>query len=233
MSDYSKDLQELKQPLRNTEINKRNIDFIRSNLDSYISVTVFNNIVIGNALSLKESRQLFDSLSVKVKNTLFGKRVDNLIRRQENTLTGVTAPDFSGKDIDGKLIRLSDFRGGYVFLDFWASWCVNCMEGEPYIENLYKKYASQGIKFIAVSYDETEADWRSSAKRHGKNWYNIYDDNYQGPTVTHNADVISGKYPTAIPRYYIINPEGKIIGQWRGFSESIINEIEQMLDERL
>jgi hypothetical protein len=134
----------------NIEINKRNIDFIRSNSDSYISAEIFNNIIIGNLLPLKETRQLFDSLSAWIKNTTQGKRDDNLIKMQEYTLTGATAPDFSMTDIDGNLISLSGFRGSYVFLDFWASWCGPCMKAEPYIKNLYKKYESQGLNNLEI-----------------------------------------------------------------------------------
>jgi len=220
----------------NTEISGRNISFVRSNLDSYISVEIFNNIITRKLLTVKESRLLFDSLSARIKNTSFAKlRIDKMICAAENTEIGAIAPDFSTKDIDGIPIRLSDFRGEYVFLDFWASWCGPCMESEPYIEKLYEKYKYQNLTFIAISYDWTENDWKKAAKRYGYKWHNVafvnsYDNYDQGIYDESDINVL---YISNLPNYILINPEGKIIGRWDGFNKTNMNQIAAMLEKEI
>ena len=69
---------------------------------------------------------------------------------------GQQAPDFSIKDVNGKTIKLSDFRGKAVFLNFWATWCIPCLEEMPEMEIVYRKLKDRKFEMIAVSVDN---DW--------------------------------------------------------------------------
>ncbi|MDR3217487.1 MAG: TlpA family protein disulfide reductase [Dysgonamonadaceae bacterium] len=184
--------------------------------------------------TIEDFRQLYDSFSSRLKRTPLGKRLDIEIKKVENTIIGAIAPDFFSNDLEGRLIKLSDFRGSYVFLDFWATWCPPCMASFPYIEKLYEKYAPQGLRFIAVSCDFREERWRSGAKKLGSDWYNIaFVNNYQKyhQGVLDSND-IEYKYPCqGIPKFFIIDPSGIVIGRWDGYSSSIEIGINELLEK--
>jgi thiol-disulfide isomerase/thioredoxin len=74
---------------------------------------------------------------------------------------GTPVPDFQFVDLTGKKRRISDFRGQYVLLDFWGSWCAPCVEGLPRLQALYSKYKGQGLEILGMTRDESE----SAAKR--------------------------------------------------------------------
>jgi peroxiredoxin len=73
--------------------------------------------------------------------------------KYEPLKVGMTAPDFELPDLDGKTMRLSDFRGKVVFLNFWATWCKPCKEEMPSMEVLYKHFAGKDFVIVAVSID--------------------------------------------------------------------------------
>ncbi len=73
--------------------------------------------------------------------------------KYEPLTVGKEAPDFELPDLDGKPVRLSDFRGKVVFLNFWATWCKPCKEEMPSMEVLYKNFEKDGLVILAVSID--------------------------------------------------------------------------------
>lgn len=122
---------------------------------------------------------------------------------------GAIAPDFNVLQPDGKSkIALSSFRGKYVMLDFWASWCVPCRAENPHTKQLYEKYRSLGLEVISFSLDHEIARWREAIAQDGMTWKNA-------------SDLVGGlKSPVAklygidgIPAIWIIDPKGKIIAE--------------------
>ena len=81
--------------------------------------------------------------------------------------SGVKAPDFQLMSPDGKPVRLSDYRGKYIVLDFWASWCPDCLRDIPDVQNMYRKYHARGVEFIGVSFDTNKSAWQAALKRFG------------------------------------------------------------------
>lgn len=65
----------------------------------------------------------------------------------------VSAPQFELPDIKGKIVKLSDYRGKVVLINFWATWCVPCRQEMPSMERLYKKYKTKGFEILAISID--------------------------------------------------------------------------------
>src|SRR5690606_35082369 len=99
----------------------------------------------------------------EVQNSADGKELAAEIAKLKSGSVGATATDFSGMDIQGKPLKLSDYRGKYVLLDFWASWCVPCRKGNPHLLQLYGKYKKKGFEIIGVSDDDSnEKAWRKA-----------------------------------------------------------------------
>ncbi len=90
--------------------------------------------------------------------------------RQEPSLVGKPAPAFSLRDLSGKPLKLADFRGKVVLVDFWATWCVPCRVEIPHFIALQKKYASQGFTLIGISMDDTAEPVPAVVKKYGINY---------------------------------------------------------------
>lgn len=122
---------------------------------------------------------------------------------------GAMAPDFAVLQPDGKSkITLSQFRGKYVVLDFWASWCVPCRAENVHTKELYEKYHSKGLEFISFSLDSDLQAWRKAIEKDGLTWHNASD------LVGGKKSPVATKYGIdGIPAIWVIDPSGKIIAE--------------------
>ena len=118
--------------------------------------------------------------------------------------------DFTLKDTAGRTVKLSDFKGKYVFLDFWASWCVPCRKENPNVKAQYEKYKGKGFTVLSVSMDKA-ADRQA--------WLNAIEKDQIG-MWTHLVDEagfsgVAGKsyYVTSIPTNFLVGPDGKFIAR--------------------
>ena len=122
---------------------------------------------------------------------------------------GVIAPDFEVKTVDGGSVKLSSFRGKYLILDFWASWCAPCREETVYIKELYNKYHDAGLEVFSVSLDDKRDAWIKAIEEDGMTW-------------NHGCQLLRGGKNTpvaqlygidGIPAIWVIDSEGKILAQ--------------------
>jgi peroxiredoxin len=211
---------------------QKEIQFIRSNPNSFLPVVYFSiqRLYTQGYLSLDSTRVLFNNLSEQVRLSSLGMETNKYIQLLEHVRVGKTAPDFNTPDMNGKMVRLSDFRGkSYVLLDFWASYCGPCLRGVPHLKKVYAKYHEKGFEIVGVSVDRKKDEWLTAIKKHDiSNWYQVssaqdMEKRWQGYM---NDEDINEKYPVdPIPRYVLINKAGTIIGTWESYSEE--NEKDQ------
>lgn len=120
---------------------------------------------------------------------------------------GHQAPDFSLPGIDGKPVKLADYKGKYVMLDFWASWCAPCRKENPNVVKLYRQYHSKGLNIVGISLDEDKNAWQKAISDDHLTWAHGSElKNFNGPTVQHYQ-------VQAIPSNFILDPSGKIIAK--------------------
>ena len=124
--------------------------------------------------------------------------------------SGQPAPAFTGKPLlGGEALRLEDFRGKVVYLDFWASWCGPCRQSLPWMESLRRDYAAAGLEVIAVNVDETPADGIGFLKRYAVSY----------PVLGDSGGAIAALYDVKdMPSSYLIDRRGTVRKVHRGFN---------------
>ncbi|MGL5683272.1 MAG: TlpA family protein disulfide reductase [Marinifilaceae bacterium] len=125
---------------------------------------------------------------------------------KERLAVGKTAPEFSyaTPDKDQK-IGPQDYKGKYLVLDFWASWCGPCRAEIPHLKELYEEYGDKDVAFLSVSIDKKESDWLKALKEEAMPWKQIQADNA-------GKDVMKSYQFSGIPHIVVLDKEGNIVG---------------------
>lgn len=121
--------------------------------------------------------------------------------------TGITSPTFAMENIEGKIVRLEDFQGKFVYVDVWATWCGPCKREIPSLKKIEEEYKDKNLVVVSMSIDELKdkEKWRNF----------VIDENLQGVQIfaenAWNSDFVKAYEIKGIPRFILIGPEGKVI----------------------
>lgn len=127
---------------------------------------------------------------------------------------GQLAPDFTIPSLYGDSLRLSDYKGNYLLLDFWGSWCGPCRVESPDLVQLYQDYNPKGLKILSIALDRDRSRWQGAIKKDGLIWKD------HGSNLQRMKDPVAGLYGVReIPTKYLIDPKGYIIATNPTFAE--------------
>ena len=217
------------------QLNSIKLQFIQSNPRSYLSADMLNFFNKNTVISLDSLKSLYNNFELIIQNSSSGKEIKKDIAKKQNNRIGAAAPDFRATDINNQLVTLSQFKGkNIVLMDFWASWCIPCRESFSHLKEVYKKYHSKGIEIIGVSIDFNRSAWISSIHSDSTNsWHHVpVAEKYaEGPTKLTKDDIYENYFVIAIPRLIMIDKNGKITGNWEGYSEQNHQELDQLLSK--
>ena len=154
-----------------------------------------------------ELETVYNYLDTTIKNSYYGKKIKSILEISKTTAVGNPALEFTQNDASGKPISLSSFKGKYVLLDFWASWCGPCRRENPNVVKAYHQYHNKGFDILGVSLDDNKDDWVKAIKEDRLSWTLVSD--LKGG----NNDAATLYGIQGIPMNFLIDKEGKIIAK--------------------
>jgi len=154
-----------------------------------------------------KAREMFAKMTPAVRNSSIGKAYSQRLKATQSVEMGSKAPDFTSTDLNNQNVSLSSFRGKYVLLDFWASWCVPCRKENPNVIRAYHRFKSENFTIVGFSLDDEKAPWINAVEKDGLPWTQLCDTKAERSPVSLMYGV------SAIPSNFLIDPTGKIIAK--------------------
>jgi thiol-disulfide isomerase/thioredoxin len=196
-------------------------EYVKKHPASYVSaLEVYQNFSYDPDAAQLDS--IYNNLALSIQNSHYGKKIKDVLDIAKKLAVGNAAPSFAQNNVSDKPISLASFKGKYVLVDFWASWCGPCRAENPNVVKVYQKYHPKGFDILGVSLDEKKDKWQEAIKKDNLNWMQVSD--LQG--WKNSVAVLYGVQ--GIPMNFLLNRDGKIIAKGlRG------DDLEKKLDEVL
>ena len=184
------------------------VSFVKNHPNSVVSLAALSSYE-GPVPDVLAIEPLFQSLSADIISTEAGKQFGDMIRKLRATMIGAIAPDFSMTDTAGKIISLNDFRGKYVLVDFWASWCGPCRAENPNVVEQYNAYKNKGFTIVGVSLDNVSGKdaWLKAIHNDHLAWTEL------SALKGWKNEAAKLYSVSAIPQNFLVDPNGKIVAK--------------------
>lgn len=186
-----------------------------------------------SAMQLAEAEERYSKIPEQIKNSELGKGIKEELEGLRMGSPGAKAFVFASKELRGEPLSLADYKGKYVLVDFWASWCVPCRKGNPHLKQLYAKYKDKGFEIIGISDDDGNPEaWQKAVDKDGIGvWKHVLRGlkRVDGPAMYDRTNSIADKYGIhSLPTKILIDPNGIIIGRYGGGGED-----DEAMDKKL
>jgi thiol-disulfide isomerase/thioredoxin len=149
------------------------------------------------------------------------KDMEDKIAQANRLKPGMPVPAVSYPDDNGRLQGFEQYKGKYLLVDFWASWCGPCRAAVPKVKELYAKYKDKGFDVVSISIDDNKKAWQKAMEEEGMPWQQWLSPD---KNKTMQRFLFAG-----IPTLYIVDREGKIVGSYTGFTENVEKKIAELM----
>lgn len=185
------------------EYNHYTQTFIRANPTSWVSLELLTQT--RGVPRYAEVAPLYEAFSPALKNSAPSRKYGEMLRGLKAVTVGAQAPGFTQPTPTGQPVALANYRGKYVLVDFWASWCGPCRAENPFVTKAYQTYKSRNFAIVSVSLDEDRAKWLKAIEEDLLPWTQVSD------LQSFESEVARRYSIHAIPQNFLIDPSGKIV----------------------
>lgn len=182
-------------------------DFVKAYPDRYASVDLMD-LFTQSSINPELVEQMYNTLSKRMQQS---EKVLGWVGKLEQAKMAVSgtvlAPEFTLNDVNGNPVSLASYRGGYVLVDFWASWCGPCRAENPNLVAAYEKYKDKNFTVLAVSLDTKKDLWLKAIEEDKLPWTQVCDFKANKSEVSIMYDISS------IPANVLVDPKGYIVAK--------------------
>ncbi|MDO9001478.1 MAG: TlpA disulfide reductase family protein [Bacteroidota bacterium] len=182
-------------------------DFIKTHAKSAVSGFIIYNDFNNPNIPMEVVIESLSYIDKSIENTKFIKLATKRVDAVKGTMIGNKATNFTQNSPEGKPINLTDFKGKYVLVDFWASWCGPCRMENPNVVASYNRYKDKGFTVLGVSFDSNKDAWLAAIQKDNLTWPHVSDLKGWGNEAGKIFSISS------IPQNLLLDKEGKIVAK--------------------
>lgn len=202
--------------------------FVAANPKAWITPYIMQAYLVSTPLEILEPMYL--KLDKSIQQTTYGKVIADKISGLKATQTGQQAISFIKTDKEGKTIDLQKYKGKYVLLDFWGSWCGPCRASHPHLKDLYQQYKDKGFEILGIAYEngaslaEQKKSWLKAITEDRLPWTQLL--NNEG---AEKQDIVKLYGISAFPTKILLDKEGKILARYTGDGTEIDAKLAELM----